>query len=117
MENITKDELMAMAIGTHYKGITIYANLDRMRHVLGEAHIIKDERFDDKINYEWIFPQEDNTKVVTTIYDWKEGTFSNMTSIKWHVGGRNASRSGIIRWLLSIGFLENEVIEDKDFNY
>jgi|VirMetMinimDraft_7_1064189.scaffolds.fasta_scaffold03563_10 hypothetical protein len=63
-----------------YHGVNVRASYTQLSLAFGQGEILND----DKVSYEWICETEDGRKF--TIYDWKEGRFSDDQVIEWHIG-------------------------------
>lgn len=63
-----------------YHGVNVRASYTQLSLAFGQGEILND----DKVSYEWVCETEDSRKF--TIYDWKEGRFSDDQVIEWHIG-------------------------------
>jgi hypothetical protein len=87
------DPMTDMINGTSYHGVTIEASYTQLSLAFGDALRTRrpsnDREFigDDKVSYEWRCLTEDERPF--TIYDWKEGKFSDQKVIEWHIGSHD----------------------------
>ena len=65
---------------TSYYGVKVKASYAELSRAFGDVEYIAA----DKVSYEWICMTDDGRTF--TIYDWKEGNFSEEKVIEWHIG-------------------------------